>query len=980
MVTLLKDIRSSHPKSLIFSHVNINSLKKERKAPIDYFKDILLNGFSDVLCISESKLDESISDHDLECSPSFKLHRQDRDSNSGGLCLWIRADIPHQRMKDLEFTEKSIHIETMVFELRINKEIWYLVLAYKNPKVQNITFITYLSKLYESIFVQGKEIMLLGDFNIDMLISDNTLKNDLCDIYALSNIVKEPTCYKKPEGTLVDPIIVKNARRFAKSFTVTCGFSDCHNLVGCVTKLHAPPKKPNKVTYRSLKNFDINDFKLEVSRMPFFVGDIFEDESDKYWFKQQLFSNALNESAPIKTRSIKEEHIPYMNSTLRKAMYKRNMLRNIYRKDPKNNQKWEAYRKQRNKVVYFRKTAIRDYFSSCSKPGAGPKVFWDAVGPFLAKNSKSKRNIMLKEDDKVITNTKEVCEIFAKFFSTIADTIGSPDVIDMSRPNFLSEIFEKHKNHESILKIKEHHSNNSPFSFKPVSVTYVKGILSKIKANKSTGCDEIPPKVVKMCSEELSVPLTDMINSAFQNNIFPDDLKYADLAPIFKKLDDMLKENYRPVSILPVFSKIFEIVIADQLIEYFKTIFNEMLCAYRKKYGCNHLIVKLIESWKFALDKGLFAGTILMDLSKAFDCMPHGLQIAKMKAYGLTDDACMFLCSYLSGRYQRVKVSDERSSWMPVSKGIPQGSCLGPFLFNVFINDLFYFIEICTLFNYADDNSLSAIDITMELVMAALKTDAENAIHWFTINLMQANPQKFHCMLLKALTCKESIPEAIEIDNIKIPVEEYVKLLGITIDDKLKFDKHIDILCKNASRQINVMYRFAGVFNFKQREAIHNTFILSNFNYCPVVWHFCSKASTKKMEKIQERALRFLFNDKISSYEALLEKCKSTTLHLKRLKVIALEVFKSLHGLNPSFMKDMFNVKEISYNLRDPLQLVQPKFRKITYGRNSFTYYGSHLWNILPNQIKSCTTMDDFKTMLKTWEGPNCQCSLCNVL
>ena len=169
------------------------------------------------------------------------------------------------------------------------------------------------------------------------------------------------------------------------------------------------------------------------------------------------------------------------------------------------------------------------------------------------------------------------------------------------------------------------------------------------------------------------------------------------------------------------------------------------------------------------------------------------------------------------------------------------------------MNYLFYFIETCILMNYADDNTLSKIASTITSVLDALTEDAKNAIKWFKINFMQANPEKFQFMLLKSLTCKEEIPEFIDVDGVKINAQESVKLLGILIDDKLKFDKHIEILCKNAARQINILYRFTGIFNFKERELIHNTYVMSNFNYCPIVCHFCGKVNATKMEKNQKR-------------------------------------------------------------------------------------------------------------------------------
>ncbi len=171
----------------------------------------------------------------------------------------------------------------------------------------------------------------------------------------------------------------------------------------------------------------------------------------------------------------------------------------------------------------------------------------------------------------------------------------------------------------------------------------------------------------------------------------------------------MIKNNYRPVSILSVFSKVFETIVAEQLRAYFENVFNNLLCAYRKKYGCEHVLLKLIDSRKYALDNDKFVGTLLIDLLKAFDCIPHGLLIAKMKAYGLSNEACTFMSSYICDIYQRVKISNTKSSWTKLTKGIPQGfgsmNGLGPFLQIVFMNDIFYFIEICDLVNYADGNT-----------------------------------------------------------------------------------------------------------------------------------------------------------------------------------------------------------------------------------------------------------------------------------
>ena len=962
------------------AQVNINSLKKENKSPLSYFKDILQRRFLDILCISESKLDESITSSETDCEPDFKCYRKDRSSLSGGLCVWIRSDIPQQRQTYLEFDSKDNHIESFVIELTIKKEKWYLILAYKNPAVSDDFFISKLKEIYEVVFTRSKEIILMGDLNIDTLNADNILQHDLSDMYGLTDLVKKPTCFKKPEGTLIDHILVRNPKRFKNNLNVFCGYSDWHNLVGCVTKLEVPPKKPLKITYRSYKNFNEENFRHEVSCIPFHICSIFTDVNDQYWAQTQLLTEVLDEHAPIKHRYLKEDHVPYMNSELRRAMYRRNMIKNKYRKDRTNRQLWLEYVTHRNKVVQLRRQSIKNYFMGSCNEGANGKDFWNAVKPFIRSNTKSRRHIMLNENDNIVTDTTEICDIFINFFSNVANNIGPSEPIDMSEDNFLQNIIEKYSLHESIVAIRRNCKVTSEFRFHKVSVEYINKILVKVKSNKATGFDNIPPKIIKLCADEMAVPMTDMINTAIESNIFPNDMKFADLCPVFKKKDDMIKNNYRPVSVLPVASKVFEIVISDQLMEFFNCIFNALLCAYRKKYGCQHVLVKVIDSWKKALDNNEFAGAMLFDLSKAFDCMIHGLLIAKLKAYGVSDDACTFISSYLSNRYQRVRISDKRSNWQPLTKGVPQGSCLGPLLFNIFMNDLFYFIERCKLINYADDNFLSGHATTIEVLMECLKIDGQNALHWFRINFMEANPSKLQFMLLKSITSNVPLPDFIEVENEQIERSSNVNLLGITVDDKLKFDIHINSLCRKAVCQINVLYRFSGIFNLQERERIYNTFILSNFNYCPIVWHFCGKTSTRKLEKTQERALRFLHNDKVSPYDVLLAKSGSTTLHIRRIKAIACEVFKSLNDLNPTFMKEMFIQKETPYNLRDSHILFQPKFNKIRYGMNTFEYYGAHIWNVLPNHIKESTTISTFKVLIGKWDGPQCQCNMCDVL
>lgn len=204
-----------------------------------------------------------------------------------------------------------------------------------------------------------------------------------------------------------------------------------------------------------------------------------------------------------------------------------------------------------------------------------------------------------------------------------------------------------------------------------------------------------------------------------------------------------------------------------------------------------------------------------------------------------------------------------------------------------------------------------------------------------------------------------------------------VKILGVTIDEKLTFDKHVHNICQKAARQLNVLKRLHKYLNFESRLAIYRCYIMSNFSYCPLVWHFCSINKSKIMEKIQERALRFVYNDHASPYEELLKRGNHKMLYINRLQLIAIEVYKILNGHSPEYLSDLIQMKENVYSMRSSQRLVQPKCKTVSFGLRSFTYKASKIWNELPELCKSPMTLREFKKLIKTWEGPNCSCTLC---
>ena len=967
----LQKLKDKKQMNLKIAHVNINSIRNK----FDYIHNVLTNELLDILCITETKLDETFRSNLYHCT-GFRCYRKDRNCNSGGMMIYIREDIPHNRLSNLEIESKSCHIECMVLHIQMKKMKFYLTCLYKNPKVPNDVFLKSTCQLLNQLCSDSNENIIVGDLNIDMYKADNAVDNKMCDVYGLKNIIKTPTCFKSECGTLIDPVLVSNAAKFCMPFNVTCSASDHHNLVGCITKECYQAKVKFKISYRSYKDFDEVSFKNDVNQIPYHICELFDDVSDQYWSFNSMYQEVLNKHAPVKVRTVTGDKIPYMHSDLMRQMHKRNMLKNKYIKQ-KTSQRWEDYRKQRNLVTKLRRNAIKSYFMKKCGNASSPKEFWQCVKPFLSDKSRgNEASIVLQHEDKIANDPKAVSNILNNYFVNIAEDIGSVDAnIESSE---LDQLIEYHSCHPSIVSITNTHYDVDLFDFKAISYEQMLCKLKKLKTNKSSGYDLVTPKSVKLCANELSLTMTNIVNKAFNSNTFPSDMKRSEVCPLYKKKDHMQKENYRPINILPLFSKVFESIIADQINEFMSNQFNKRLGAYRKGYGCSQMLTWAIDNWKKALDNNMYVGALLMDLSKAFDSIPHDLLICKLHAYGFSSSACKFMSSYLYNRWQRVKIKDVRSDWKETKRGIPQGSCLGPLLFNLFLNDIFTFVETCELYNYADDNTLSICNHDKNIVLEMLLNDANVMTKWFRDNLMKVNPDKFQFMFMQPSKYSQQLNE-LKIENNIIEISENVKLLGVTIDNRLNFNDHVKMLCVKANRQLKVMYRFKNLLGTKEKMTLFKAFIVSIFNFCPTAWMFCSINSIRKMEKIQERALRFVMNDNVSSYKDLLDVTKNTTLLLSRMRNVVIEVFKCLNKINPDYMNDIFQVKEQCYNMRDPCKVILPKFKTVTYGKQTFSYYGSHLWNSLPIEFKDCLDLKTFRNMILSWEGPRCSCNVCSL-
>ena len=787
---------------------------------------------------------------------------------------------------------------------------------------------------------------------------------DFLEVRSLYNHMKAKTCWKSENGTCIDLIISNSKFSIMNTGVLETGLSDHHLLIFTMLKTQYERLPPKTIKYRKWKNFDEFLFRQELV-------NALNCNLDYKTF-EQVFELVLNRHAPMRTKFLRGNSQPHLNPDLRKAIMKRSKLkrRALLTKSAED---MAAYKKQRNLVVNKNRQAKKAYFMSVTQRNSNQN-FWKTVKPFFSEKGKTQEErILLVDNGKVISDDSEIATMFNGFFNKITETLDLPRIpsIPTHFPDPIDSIIATYDYHPSVINIKRNFETSSFFEFQAITEDMmIKEILALNSNKKSSG--PISVKALKLAAFECAGVLTEIFNRSLLVSLsFPKELKLADIIPIHKKGPTTDMENYRPVSLLPTISKVFERLIAKQLEPFLNRFLSKFLCGFRKGLSCQYALLNMIRKWQSCLNSTGKVGAILMDLSKAFDCLPHDLLIAKMAAYGFGKRSLTLVYSYLSDREHRVRIGSCLSDFINFCLGVPQGSVLGPIFFNIFINDLLFSVTEADVCNLADDNTLYVCDTNLQSVLKRLNTDLKVALDWFSCNGLVANPSKFQLIF----PGNENDNIEINIGHKLISSTKEVKLLGITIDSQLTFYSHVRNICKQASSKIKAILRIRGFLTQFQTDLLVNAFILSSLNYCPLVWMFCSKQAHNLISSTHHRALSAKVNCHSKPYHELLKLTGDCTIHTRNLRLLVIEIFKTLNFLNPEIMWDTFPLKSNIYKLRQGSTICIPKAKTVK-AINYFDFRAAMAWNHLSNDMKCLKTLSEFKRTIKTI-AIYCQCRNC---
>ena len=383
-------------------------------------------------------------------------------------------------------------------------------------------------------------------------------------------------------------------------------------------------------------------------------------------------------------------------------------------------------------------------------------------------------------------------------------------------------------------------------------------------------------------------------------------------------------------------------------------------------------LIALIEKLKSVTDSGKCFGALLSDLSKAFNCLPHLLLLAKLNAYGFSLSTLRLICSYLLNRPQGTKINTSYSSWEEILFRVLQESILGPLLFNIFTCGLFLILEEIHFPNYADGIILFVFEATPENVVSSLKSYSISLFDWFSNNQIKANPEKYHLLI------NVNGPATIKIREHTISNSYCQKLLDAKIDSQLKFSNHLELIIKKASQKVHVLARIMPYMCISKRKSLMNAFFKTQFSCCPLVLMCHSRLMNNKINRLYERSLRFTYNDKTSPFADLLAKDGSVTIHARSLQVLATEMFKVHKNMSTELMQEFFCVSQTHYNLRNPHHFAILT-RAVDHGSESISNPGPRLGNLVLDRLKELNSISSFKNEIKRWQPEFCPCRLCKT-
>ena len=477
------------------------------------------------------------------------------------------------------------------------------------------------------------------------------------------------------------------------------------------------------------------------------------------------------------------------------------------------------------------------------------KNTWKIINGALNNKKKSSNITKIKTNNTITDDNNIIAKEFNSYFSQVGN-------------NLASKVPQTNKSYSNFL---DNPNPNSLF-FNPTTRSEVINIVTNLLSKKSPGFDGIPNFLLKKIILAIVDPLVHIFNISLNTGSVPNLMKIAKVVPLFKKGDNQLVSNYRPISLLTSLSKILEKLVHTRTCTFFKknNIFSNFQFGFRENHSTSHAILSFINKITTSTDKGCHTVGIFLDFSKAFDTINHEILLHKLSHYGIRGKALEWFRSYLTDRTHFISINNYNSSTLPITCGVPQGSLLGPLLFITYVNDIHKTSNLLSFILFADDSNIFFSHDNVNQLIRIVNSELIHVTDWIKANKLSLNLQKTNYMLFSNKI--NSLPDNLIFDNTVLENVSVTKFLGVTIDNKLSWKPHIDNICKTISRNIGIINKLKFFLPSRTLLTLYHTLILPYINYGILAWGCAIQTQLHRILLLQKKALRIIFHTHFRSH------------------------------------------------------------------------------------------------------------------
>ena len=950
-------LASDLPSGLKITQWNLRSIApRDGNTKLDQLKSILHNPDKDthILGVTETWLDDTFN-NDAVAIEGYDIERIDRHEKdlpfdkdgAGGVLLYINTNLSYIRRNDLE--HKSI--ESIWIELTPKNHPSHLIcVAYRGHDHNVNDWLEIFSDQLTDAYIDCDNITVMGDFNINLLKKDadseswsKTMEN-----YQLCQLIDEPTRVTDTSKSLIDHIFTTNPSKVRCTKIPKIGISDHYPTIVVYRDSFGYKNMHTSIKYRSYKDFNKDTFLQDLMSVQWSVLDTLSDinEALSKWY--DMFIDVVNKHAPLKEKRVKKAKQPdWMTDDILKEMSQRDHYKSIGDD--------VSYRATRNKIVDMIQQAKTEYYKTLIEQNqSNSKKLWSYLRELFPKDSKPLPSSII-DDDKKLTDPQDIANSFNEFFTLIVNKYIPNDQSDLPDFSKLQNFIDS--------KI----SPDTLFSIPLMSETDVLKLLSSLEEGKATGLDGVSAKLLKISAPVLAKSITRLLNLSIASGTFPDVWKTGKVSPIHKAGNKSDRNNFRPITVLCILSKILEKHVHSTFYEFLvkHCLLYLAQSGFRTLHSCETALNRLVDRWTTNMEKGLLNGVILVDLRKAFDLVDTDILLQKLSLYHCDENSISWFKSYLQGRKQLVQFKGKMSDTRSVTHGVPQGSILGPLLFILFMNDLPLYVS-SEFDMYADDSTLHAAAKTVEELEDILNQDLAHVKQWCKQNRMVANIDKTKAMIITTYQKAAKLPRCtlnVLYDNVPLENVDNEKLLGVIVDKHLTWKHHVDKTCKSISKSIALLRRIKKYLPHQTRLTYYKAYIQPHLDYCNTVWGLSTHVS--RIHILQKMALRMIMDvPRLTHSAPLFKKCGVLTIQDRVKFRTVVSVYKALNGLSPTYMADMFKkvsaVSKRTTRSSEAGLLYVPK-KGLCVSRRAIRYSGATLFNSLNTHIQNCPSLNTFK-------------------